>query len=681
MKLSSRQTLVVLAVITLLGLLLRLPYWDIIPAADDEVGQSVYALQILDGRYPLVANDAYNGPFYVYLLALLFKLGVNDPLIGRWIVLIAGVLLIPISYGFVLALGATRYTEDRGFNRTIIAGLITAVLVAVNPYLILVNSHLGGFTYLLPFFVTWYLWWLATAVARDSVGWLIGAGIIGGLAIQSNPLGAIPVGMGLIWLLFAIRNSQLNYARNELRIAKLGHYWPVWPFIAGVIVLLVYSPVLYYNLTTDLQTLDVLQERSYLWEDNPTLTTTISNGRRLLYQLTRQLSGVLQGDETIRPLIGLPLVYLGLAIAGIVHMVRRVSWLPLLVVTPFLLIFPYASSHYGYGRIGRFTTMLLPPLLAGIGFLLVDWGAKIRRSRWQMAVGGVLTLLLIGYPLLMMRDYVATVQADLRDGRSILTATHWIVDHHQPDERVYLSERRKLDHVPSVLYVPSAYFIFNGIHHEFLPTEQILGRLYAYPQPTTLILADEDLPAIEQIAQLIPIDTGAMTSDLGYGVYQVATAVALNKPDFVTDASAIPPDLAEGGLIGDGAELLGCQSPPSATAGETITVTCFWQAIAPMPDGNYMGFVHLFDPATGTLLAQDDHILGRERYPLNAWQAGEVVVDVYTLQIPNETAVSPTAVNTYDLWVGIYTWPDLIRLDVPNSDEDVVRLQPLAVSN
>ncbi|MBU0702406.1 MAG: hypothetical protein KKC18_00875, partial [Chloroflexi bacterium] len=66
---SSDSYLVIL--VTLLALIIRLPYWQTIPPAGDEVNQAIYALQIAQGQgYPLVGNDAYAGPFYFYLLAL-----------------------------------------------------------------------------------------------------------------------------------------------------------------------------------------------------------------------------------------------------------------------------------------------------------------------------------------------------------------------------------------------------------------------------------------------------------------------------------------------------------------------------------------------------------------------------------------------------------------------------------
>ena len=92
----------------------------------------------------------------------------------------------------------------------------------------------------------------------------------------------------------------------------------------------VYSPVIVFNiLTIKLGTLGTLQQRTYLWQSNPTLMTFVNNLLRLALQLTRQMSGVVMGDETFRAILGLPLLYAAWAAGGLVIMTRRISRLPL----------------------------------------------------------------------------------------------------------------------------------------------------------------------------------------------------------------------------------------------------------------------------------------------------------------------------------------------------------------
>ncbi len=84
--------------LTLLALLIRLPYWQVIPAANDEVNQTIFALDIAQGRtLPLVGNDAYAGPAFFYLLAALLRMGIREPVLGRAVVLVSGTLTVPIT--------------------------------------------------------------------------------------------------------------------------------------------------------------------------------------------------------------------------------------------------------------------------------------------------------------------------------------------------------------------------------------------------------------------------------------------------------------------------------------------------------------------------------------------------------------------------------------------------------
>ena len=192
--------------ITLLAFAVRLAYWQTIPAAGDETAQGTYAIQIARGeKLPLVANDQYDGPFFVYLLAILFRLGIKDPLLGRAVILTTGTLIAPLTYLWVRRLKGTH-----------LAGLIAATLVITNPHLILMNSHVGGTTLLLPFFTTLFLWLVASAVETDQYRWLIASAIVGGLALQANLAAVLLIAGVYFWLALRLRHSAL-----------LGRRWPL----------------------------------------------------------------------------------------------------------------------------------------------------------------------------------------------------------------------------------------------------------------------------------------------------------------------------------------------------------------------------------------------------------------------------------------------------------------------
>src|SRR5690606_30580310 len=99
--------------------------------------------------------------------------------------------------------------------------------------------------------------------------------------------------------------------------------------------------------------------------------------------------------------------------------------------------------------------------------------------------------------------------------------------------------------------------------------------------------------------------------------------------------------------FGDGLALRGVQMPATVQAGETLTVTMLWEATAPLGE-DLTAFVHLLG-ADGAPLAGYDQPPGGDRYPTQAWLAGDRVVQTMTLAVP---ADAPPGV--YAAWVGVY---------------------------
>lgn len=112
-----------------------------------------------------------------------------------------------------------------------------------------------------------------------------------------------------------------------------------------------------------------------------------------------------------------------------------------------------------------------------------------------------------------------------------------------------------------------------------------------------------------------------------------------------------------------GFDLIDGTSP--VTAGEKLEVVLYWQVLDSL-DKNYTVFVHLLgspNPATGSpLWAQVDSYPGRGSYPTSAWEAGEIILDRYTLEIPAN--VTP---GLYELRVGMYDLDTLERLPIDSA--------------
>ena len=647
--------------VTFVAFLLRLPYWEVIPASFDEVGQTTYAYRIAQGGFfPLVSNDAYTGPFYVYLLALLFRLGIENPMIGRMVVLIAGTLTIPLTYSWVNAI-----------SRNKAAGLITAMFVAVNPDLILVNSHIGGATFLLPFFTTLFLLGITIAVRQDNARWLILSGIAAGLALQSNPIAGLLIAGSILWLFWQTRHKPY-----------LGKWWPFWPVFLVIIIVFIYVPVIFYNLTTDFQTVGVLNERSYLWQENPTVFTTWANLQRLSLQIIRQVSGVLSGSERFANLVGIPLLFLAVAIAGLVYTSGRISTLPVFVIIPFLIILPVFSNHYGFISVGRFTTLLIPVWMTVMGILLAKSIANsqqidgLRRKIYITSLLILVSILLI-YPLTSLFQYYQSVNASHESGYALLELSRYAANNNR-GEPVYISTIDELSFLSGVPYVPHAAFLIADIHHAFLRPQEIIGRIYENHRPAYFLLSDSDARFLETVIPLkrLEISANEAAAIRNYGLYRWEAEVLLPKPDFVLARRDISPDLTPVVKVGEGVWLLGCDAPAIDLTNHSLSLNCYWQATESMPPALYMGFAHLLDPETAQLVAQDDHILGQERYPLNAWRSNEIIKELYRINLPDNLKA-----GEYQVWIGIYTWPELTRLNIDGSPDNVIVLPSINLIN
>ncbi len=96
--------------------------------------------------------------------------------------------------------------------------------------------------------------------------------------------------------------------------------------------------------------------------------------------------------------------------------------------------------------------------------------------------------------------------------------------------------------------------------------------------------------------------------------------------------------------------------PPETLApGDTLTVTLYWEAIAAPPE-DYHIFVHLM--AGDALLAQHDAAPLDGRYPTGFWAPGERVATTHPLTLPADAA------GPFQLFGGMYTWPEIEPLDV-----------------
>jgi len=127
------------------------------------------------------------------------------------------------------------------------------------------------------------------------------------------------------------------------------------------------------------------------------------------------------------------------------------------------------------------------------------------------------------------------------------------------------------------------------------------------------------------------------------GVEVRAAPCVLDAPEGAVNVNA---------TFGDALRLLGYRLQGGADGVELIL---FWRAERRM-EADYKVFVHVYDPATGIPVAQDDAIPLHWTYPTTYWDPGEEVPD------PIVIPLGDTPPGTYALGVGVYDPTTMDRL-------------------
>lgn len=646
--LRSDTTLVIL--LSVLGLMVRLPNLMTVPVFQDETRQAIWAMQIWPGGQLLLSGfDSYVGPVFAYLLAVgYFFLGL-DPAVARIVVVILAACTVGLTYLLARALGLQRT-----------GSALATLLVLSNPHHILINSHLGWSNAIAGFFTTALLYALALAVNRQRVRLLLAAGLLAGLALQAHPVIALMLPGLLIWFVTDRR------ARRHMRSP--------WPYLAVLLALATYAVVIIHNLQTGFFGLEEAQLRSYIWQQDPTLNTYLSNFARLTTQLTQVAGGVLESTNAFGII---PVVFIVWLAAGLLTALKTRLWLPLFAVVSVWTLMPYFSNHYGTLITTRLTNHLTPPIavmMAAAGEAFVRWlrqrlpNADKRRISTQTAMLVATSILFMGsiYPLIpLTRYYQSRITAQQTNAEFF--SFHDLLRSTYHGSTVYVSESLddlRIGDSGSVAYVIDLFLSLDQVSHEQLPAAHILERLIAKSERALLILHTRDLEILEPGVPLKLQSAEANTTALqrGYALYVVAANAKISKPDFVfaSDADLSPQQIIDANFD-DKIELWGIDlKMHSYRPGDVIELTVYWRTLRSM-EFVYTGFVHLvgdLNPANNSpLWGQDDHELGRGMYRSVAWQRGEIVIERYTVPIPPDAPQ-----GSYALHVGTYQSLSVQRL-------------------
>lgn len=146
---------------------------------------------------------------------------------------------------------------------------------------------------------------------------------------------------------------------------------------------------------------------------------------------------------------------------------------------------------------------------------------------------------------------------------------------------------------------------------------------------------------------------GVSGEELGEGVIFGRFRVASPSPSLVQNPVSF--------TLGDFFRLIGYHIPPSASPGQNLKVTLYWESLKPTSK-DYQVFVHLID-AQGNLIAQGDAPPRNGFYPTSLWIPREIIKDPHRIPLP--PALPP---GEYFLRVGMYRLDTLERLPVTQED-------------
>jgi len=630
----------------------------LIPASGDHLLQTVYSLDIQPGKFmPLVGIDPYSGALFSYIIAIcmrVFGIRLETPFV---VMLITGAMTVGLTCLLARALGLSR-------PWAILAGL----LMAANPHHILINSHPPGTSYIIPLFTTAFLLAMALAIRRESGLWLVAAGALLGLAMQTNLISALMVPGVVVW--FLLQKKSAIGLRTR------------WPYLAAAAWVLAFAPVILYNAQNSLNLVRWVKTRDYLFQFDPTPMTFVRNLERLVLQLCRQVSGVLEGHEDVQSLAGLPMLLSAWAIAGLAYTAQskipsgpsKLSEtrghslsLPALAVASQVLIMPWWSAHYGMIIEPRLTTQLTPLIFVAMSALAAGaWAfvrTQVRRPDLLPAAAWSLGVLLVAislWPLIPLFQYYQHRVA-AGETNSLLYASLEEFKQRWRGESVLISGN-------STLVEASQYFFTIGhIPYQVMSLERISEQLASGQEHgrVTLLLDDDDVSRIRLRANLSPWRSPVMDTihrKLRTDWYTIEDASHI-KPTFVYEPGIPAPKMrALQVSFADQLALIGYQVRSDKVApGDTLLIDTFWQATRAVPSA-LTGFIHLIGP-NGRLAAQADQEFGRGFYPTNYWQLGDVVREKHELVLSGDLAP-----GDYSIWAGVYEFPSLERLDIRSSD-------------
>ncbi len=601
-----------LLLITLLAFGLRLYAIDRQDLWGDE------AFSVWMGRQPLseivaVGADTHP-PLYLFSLHAWLRMAGSSPLAIRFLSVLFGTLTIPVVY----ALGR------RTLGQT--SGQLAALLMALSPVLVYYSQETR-------------MYGLVTLLAAASLYWVV--------RIPDRPGGPWPYAA---YLLVTIALVYTHYYALALVAAQnlvllpffvVRRRWPAlrrWIALQAAVVL-AYAP---WIVAQSRFLGDRAGARFGEWN--------LSTALRIAGETARAVSAGLAVPATAAWVISG--VFLAIVASGLFVLLSRRglgAWLIAahLLLPPFLAWIVHPIMPFFYPR---YLLIIVPAfyLLAARGVL------SLGRLGRPLAFGGAL-LLLAGSAYGLHGYYTDEAYVKGRYGQMM---AH-VEAHAQPGDGLILANQ-----LQRPLY---EYYQPPGIDAYFFPRYD-----YALEDPRTAadleaIAAEHPRLWLVRFGNPAEYDPGgtltrwlAMHGSKAYfeGWLDADLSLYVMQPAAEADDVQHPLRADLGGQV----RLLGyALSAERLAPGDTLLLTLYWQALAPM-ERRYTVFTHLLDTEQHVVAQMDSEPQGGG-LPTDRWTVGQVVQDNYALTLPQAARPGP-----HLLEVGMYYLPTLERLPVRDPD-------------